>query len=175
MHKLARFAPLALVTLVGLPVADARDYDTSSRTEYGQCDSPAPYREHGSHNKSDVSGVRPDATGKQLVNPSRENDAFHPGSNVEVMYGKPQMRPDAKRDAFTPVDDSGSARNAIDRTTEIGRGKPLLRQEPKRDAFMPAREGDKKAVRGVDATYDVARGKPAANPLRDKCRVAICE
>ena len=210
MHKLARFAPLALVTLVGLPVADARDYDTtSSRTEYGQCDSPTPNRERDVQSKSDVSGVRPDASGKQLVNPSRENDAFHPGSNVEIRYGKPEMRPDAKRDAFTPVDDSGRPSNAIDRTTEIGKGKPALRQEPKRDAFTPAKEGQSKKanvlsgnleigvgkpmlrpdakrdafmpadetgkMRGVDATYDVARGRPAGGSMPDRCSIAICE
>lgn len=172
MNKLARFAPLALVTVVGLPVAEARDYETG-RSEYTKCESPAPYRDREHVGKPDAAGVRPDSNGKALVNPSRDGDVLHPGSNVEVRYGKPELRPDAKRDAFTPVDDNGKQRPAIDANIEVKRGKPNLRQEPKRDAFMPTDESGR--MRGIDATYDVARGKPATNPLRDKCLIAHCE
>ena len=162
MRMIARTLPLALVTLVGLPLAQAERPYQSSRPELNQSDRPTPEPVVREHTHRDPSSVRPDANGKSLVTPAVEGDARGVVSNVEIRHGKPDIRPNATRDAFMPVDENGKMR-ALTPNVEVKKGKPNVRPEPTRDAFIPARD-DGSHQSPIRQNVETAKGKPALRP-----------
>lgn len=165
---------IALVALVlGVPalaMAD-RPYESSIRPEINTSHEPI---QRENHRVEKPSNMRPDAMGRELVNPGREAGEIRRIDNTETRAGRPDLRPDPKRDAFIPVNEDGSVRSVNPNLEVRKTGKPNLRPDPHRDAFVPTDETTGRP-RAVDATRAVSKGKPDLRVgLSNKCLIAKC-
>ena len=72
------------------------------------------------------------------------------------------LRPDAKRDAFMPADETTGHTRGVRANQETMKGKPALRHDAKREAFMPAEEDGRS--RSINGNREVQKGKPMMRP-----------
>ncbi len=148
MSRLSTVAFVALSTLVASLAYAERPYE-SSRPDLNSWDRPTSITRE-SFKPSDL---RPNPRA-ELVLPAKEGKG-------DSAVGSPALRPDAKRDAFVPVDESGHTRG-IRANMDVQKGKPNLRHDAKRESFMPADEEGR--MRSVRANQDVQKGKPNLRP-----------
>jgi hypothetical protein len=148
MSRLSTVAFVALSTLVASLAYAERPYE-SSRPDLNSYDRPTSVTRE-SFKPSDL---RPNPRA-ELVLPAKDG-------NVDTKYGSAALRPDAKRDAFVPVDESGHVRG-LRANMDVQKGKPNLSHNAKREAFMPADEEGR--TRGVRANQEVRAGKPNLRP-----------
>ena len=149
MRRLSTVAVTALMALTlsaSLAYAE-RPYDT--RPDMNTADKPLTMH----HETFKPSDMRPNPRG-ELVLPAKED-------KIDAHVSKAMIRPDAKRDAFMPADDTGHTRG-VRANVETAKGRPALRPDAKRDAFMPAEEDGQK--RGIRANQEVQKGRPALRP-----------
>jgi hypothetical protein len=147
MSRLSTVAFVASTLVASLAYAE-RPYDT--RPDSAANDHPV----MTIHHESFKPDVRPNARG-ELVLPAKDD-------TYDAKVGKAMLRPDAKRDAFVPVDESTGHTRGVRANQETQKGKPNLRHDAKREAFMPADEDGR--TRSINGNREVQKGRPALRP-----------
>jgi hypothetical protein len=155
MRRLSTAVLVALVPLLGSSIAQAeRPYSTRpevARPETVRAERPVPTP----YQRPEVSRTN-ESTGptRCIVDCKTERPI------VTMEHTRPDaLRPDAKRDAFVPAEESGDKRGVMS-NREVKQGKPALRPDAKRDAFMPVNE-ETGRPRSINANREVRQGMPA--------------